>query len=75
MFYFITILQFVIGYYSRTSYEQPLLWAANLKWEATPKNDIPDANEASMISHLPWKVTFPLSQGWLLIAGSTVIGY
>ena len=37
-----------------------------------PQNDISYTNEPPMSSHLPYKVTFPVSQGWLLIAGSTV---
>ena len=37
-----------------------------------PRNDIYYANEPSTSSHLSWKATFLVSQGWLLIAGSTV---
>ena len=37
-----------------------------------PQNRISYTNEPPMSSHLPLKATFPVSQGWLLIAGSTV---
>ena len=50
---------------SSLSYEQPTSLAI-------PQNDISYKNEPPMSSHLPQKATFPVSQGWLLIAGSTV---
>ena len=39
---------------------------------ASPQNGILYTNEPSMSNHLHLKATFPLSQGWLLIAGFTV---
>ena len=39
---------------------------------AFPQNGILYTNEPPMSSHLRLKATFPVSQGWLLIAGSTV---
>ena len=39
---------------------------------AIPQNGILYTNEPPMGSHLHLKATFPVSQGWLLIAGSTV---
>ena len=38
-----------------------------------PRNGISYTNEPPMSSHLPLKATFPVSQGLLLIAGSTVV--
>ena len=40
---------------------------------AIPQNDNSYTNKPPMSSHLPLKATFPVSQGWLLIAGSTVV--
>ena len=40
---------------------------------AIPQNGISYTNEPPMSSHLPSKATFPVSQGWLLIAGSTAV--
>ena len=40
---------------------------------AIHKNDILYTNVPPMSSHLHLKATFPVSQGWLLIAGSTVL--
>ena len=37
-----------------------------------PQNDISDTNKPPMSSHLRVKATFPVSRGWLLIAGSIV---
>ena len=37
-----------------------------------PQNDILFTNEPPMSSHLSEKATFPVSQGLLLIAGSTL---
>ena len=37
-----------------------------------PQNGILYTNAPSMSSHLHYKVTSPVSQGWLFIAGSTV---
>ena len=39
-----------------------------------PQNDILYTNDPPMCSHLREKSTFPVLQGWLLIAGSTVDG-
>ena len=39
---------------------------------AIPQNDISYTNEPHISSHLHYKATFPVSQGWLPIAGSTV---
>ena len=39
---------------------------------AIPQNDILYRNVSPMSSHLRLKATFPVSQVWLLIAGSTV---
>ena len=54
-----------------------LLWAATPMnsqppMEAIPQNGILYTNVPSMSSHLPLEVISPVSQGWLLIAGSTV---
>ena len=38
-----------------------------------PQNDILYTNVPPMSNHLRLKVTFPVSQGWLLIADSTVV--
>ena len=38
-----------------------------------PQNGISDTNEPLMSVPLPYKDTFPVSQGWPLIAISTVI--
>ena len=40
---------------------------------AIPQNGILHTNEHLMNSHHVLKATFPVSQGWLLIAGSTVV--
>ena len=37
---------------------------------AIPQNDISYTNKPPMSSHLPQKASIPVSQGWLLIAGS-----
>ena len=42
---------------------------------AIPQNAILYTNEPPMSSHLHLKATFPVSQGWLLIAGSSVYGF
>ena len=39
---------------------------------AFPQNAILYTNKPTMGSHLSWKATFQVPQGWLLIAGSTV---
>ena len=38
-----------------------------------PQNGISYTNEPTMGSHLSLKATFSVSQGWLFIAGSTVM--
>ena len=50
------------SHYEQTSY-------GNL---SIPQNDIFYTNEPPMSSHLHLKATFPVSQGWLLIASSTL---
>ena len=42
---------------------------------AIPQSGISHTNEPPMSRHLPSKATFPfpVSQGWLLIAGSTLV--
>ena len=52
------------SYEQQTSYGMPLAYL---------QNDISYRNEPPMSSHLPYKSTFPVSQGWLLKAGSTVM--
>ena len=42
---------------------------------AIPQNGILYTNEPSMSIHLSWKAIFPVSQRWLLIAGSTVYNF
>ena len=54
---------------SSHSYEPPM--GGHL---AIPQNGILYTNVPPMSSHLRLKATFPVSQGWLLIAGSTVHG-
>ena len=39
---------------------------------AIPRNGILYTNEPHMCSHLCLKATFPVLQGWLLLAGSSV---
>ena len=53
---------------STHTYEQPTSYGT---WPFT-KIVILYANELPISSHLRLKATFPVSQGWLLIAGSTV---
>ena len=54
---------------SSHSYEQPTSYGGHL---AIPQNGISYTNKPPMSSHLPQVATFHVSQGWLLIAGSTV---
>ena len=49
--------------YSRTCYDQPLLWGANLLWQAIPQHDIFYTNKPPMGSTC---LVLPILQRWLL---------
>ena len=55
---------------SSHSYEQPTSMGGHL---AFPQNGILYTKEPPMSIHLRLKATFPVLQGWLLTAGSTVL--
>ena len=63
--------------YSRTCYEQPLLWAANILWDPLGHSEklhfVYKGISYEQPPALAYKANFPVSQRWLLIAGSTVI--
>ena len=55
------------------AYEQPTSYVGGHL--AIPQNGILYTNEPLMCSNLPQKSTYPVLQGWLLIAVSTVYTY